>query len=97
VRHALWKQLSEEQIAETQHYAKNLKNPRGSLIFGGDDEDDFLYCLPDNKEINVYREMAGNIGYPKLELSLSVMSKDQLVDNLAYNNLKVCIFWSSVP
>jgi hypothetical protein len=67
------------------------------LIFGGDDEDDFLYCLPDNKEINVYREMAGNIGYPKLELSLSVMSKDQLVDNLAYNNLKVCIFWSSVP
>ena len=45
-------------------------------MYGGDDEDDFLYCLPDNKEINVYREMADNIGYPKLELGLSAMSKD---------------------
>jgi hypothetical protein len=48
VRHASTKQLSEEQIAEAQHYAKNLKYPRGSLVYGGDDEDDFLYCLPDN-------------------------------------------------
>jgi hypothetical protein len=96
VRHASRKQLSEEQIAETQHYAKDLKYPRGSLIYGGDDEDDFLYCLPDNKEINVCREMVDNIGYLKLELGLSVMSKDQLADSLAYNSLKVCIFWSIV-
>jgi hypothetical protein len=97
VRHASGKKLSEEQITETQHYAKDLKYPRGSLIYGGDGEDDFLYCLPDNKEINVYREMADNIGYPKLELGLSVMTKDQLADNLAYNSLKVCIFWSAIP
>jgi hypothetical protein len=96
VRHASGKQLSEEQIAETQHYAKDLKYPRGSLIYGGDDEDDFLYCLPDNKEINVCREMVDNIGYPKLELGLSVMTKDQLADSLAYNSLKVCIFWSAI-
>jgi hypothetical protein len=37
VRHALGKQLSEEQIAEAQHYAKDLKYPRGSLVYGGDD------------------------------------------------------------
>jgi hypothetical protein len=67
------------------------------LIFGGDDEHDFLYCLPDNKEIKVYREMADNIGYPKLELGLFVMSKDQLAGSLACNSLKVCIFWSAVP
>jgi hypothetical protein len=97
VRHASRKQLSEEQIAETQHYAKDLMYPRGSLIFGGDDEDDFLYCLLDNKEIIVCREMADNIGYPKLELSLFVMTKDQLADSLAYNSLKVCIFWSAIP
>jgi hypothetical protein len=36
--------------------------------------------------------MVANIGYPKLELGLSVMSKDQLADSHAYNNLKVCIF-----
>jgi hypothetical protein len=30
-------------------------------------------------------------GYPKLELGLSVMLKDHLVDCLAYNNLKVCV------
>jgi hypothetical protein len=35
-----------------------------------------------------------NMGYPKLELGLSAMMKDQLVDNsLAYNSLKVCIFY----
>jgi hypothetical protein len=62
------------------------------LVYRGNDEDDFLYCLPDNKEINVYREMMDNIGYPKLELGLSPMTKNQLADSLAYNSLKVCIF-----
>jgi hypothetical protein len=32
------------------------------------------------------------MGYPKLELGLSAMTKDQLADSLAYNSLKVCIF-----
>jgi hypothetical protein len=54
VRHALGKQLSEEQIAEVQHYAKDLKYPRGSLVYERNDEDDFLYCLPDSNEINVF-------------------------------------------
>jgi hypothetical protein len=93
VRHASGKQLSEEQIADVQHYAKDLKYPRGSLVYGGNDEDDFLYCLPDSKEINVCREMIDNMGYPKLELGLSVMMKDQLADSLAYNSLKVCTLW----
>jgi hypothetical protein len=61
-------------------------------VYGGDDEDDFLYCLPDNKEINVCREIADSIGYLKLELGLSAMLKDQLADSLAYNSLKVCMF-----
>jgi hypothetical protein len=43
VRHASGKQLSEEQIAEVQHYAKDLKYARGSLVYGGNDEDGFLY------------------------------------------------------
>jgi hypothetical protein len=93
VRHALGKQLSEEQIAEAKQYAKHLKYPRGSLVYGGDDEDDFLYCLPDNKEIYVCREMMKNMGYPKLELGLFAMSKDDLADSLAYNSLKAHIFF----
>jgi hypothetical protein len=32
-----------------------------------------------------------NIGYLKLELGLSAMSKDQLADILDYNSLKVCV------
>jgi hypothetical protein len=63
------------------------------LVYGGDDEDDFLYCLPDNKEVNVCRKMMNNMGFLKLELRLFAMSKDQLVDSLAYNSLKVCMFW----
>jgi hypothetical protein len=68
VRHASGKQLSKEQIAKVQHYAKDLKYPRGSLVYGGNDEDNFPYCLPDSKEIHVYREIMDNIGYLKLEL-----------------------------
>jgi hypothetical protein len=58
-------------------------------VYGGDDEDDFLYFSPNNKEIHVCQEMADNIRYPKLELGLSAMTKDQLADSLAYNSLKV--------
>jgi hypothetical protein len=58
-------------------------------VYNGTDEDDFLYCLSDNKEISVCREMARNIGFPKLEVGLSAMSKNDLADSLAYNSLKV--------
>jgi hypothetical protein len=74
------------------HYAKDLKYPPGSLVFNGTDEDDILYCLSNNKKIYVCREMAKNIGFPKLEVGLSAMSKDELGDSLAYNSLKVYIF-----
>jgi hypothetical protein len=93
VRHASGKQLSEEQIVEAKRYAKDLKYPLGSLVYSGNDEDDFLYCLLDSKEIYVCREMMKNMGYPKLELGLSAMSKDDLADRLAYNSLKVHIFF----
>jgi hypothetical protein len=76
-----------------QHYAKEWRYPQGSLVYGGNNEDDFLYCLPDNKEINVCREMMNNMGFSKLELGLSALTKDQLADNLAYNSLMVCMFW----
>jgi hypothetical protein len=92
IRHASGKQLSEEQIAEAKHYARELKYPKGSLVYNGTDEDDFQYCLPDNKEISVCREMARNIGFSKLEVGLSAMSKDDLADSLAYNSLKVKMF-----
>jgi hypothetical protein len=53
VRHASGKKLSEEEIFEANHYARELKYPKGALVFNGTDEDDFLYCLPDNKELSV--------------------------------------------
>jgi hypothetical protein len=88
-RHASGKQLSEEQIAETRQYTKDMKYPQGSLVYSGNDEHDFLCCLPDNKEIYVCREMMRNMGFLKLELGLSAISKDDLADSLAYNSLKV--------
>jgi hypothetical protein len=92
IRHTLGKKLSEEEIAEAKHYVKELKYPKGSLVYNGTGEDDFLYCLPDNKELSVCREMARNIGFPKLEVGLSAMSKDDLADSLAYDSLKVKTF-----
>jgi hypothetical protein len=89
VRHASGKKLSEEEIFEANHYARELKYPKGALVFNGTDEDDFLYCLPDNKELSVCREMARSMGFPKLGAGLCAMSKDDLADSLAYNSLKV--------
>ena len=87
-RSASGKRLSEEEILEAKHYARELKYLKGALVFNGTDEDDFLYYLLDNKEISVCREMAKSMGFPKLEAGLSAMSKDDLADSLAYNSLR---------
>jgi hypothetical protein len=87
--HASGKKLSKEEEREAQHYAQKLKYPKGALVFNNSGEEDFLYCLPDSKEISVCREMSRSFGFPTLEDGLSVLSKDELVDSLAYNSIKV--------
>jgi hypothetical protein len=89
IRHASGKRLSKEENFEAKHYARELKYPKGALVFNGTDEDDFLYCLPDNKELSVCQAMARSMGFPKLEASLCAMTKADLADSLAYNSLKV--------
>jgi hypothetical protein len=89
IRHASGKKLSEKEEQEAQRYAQKLKYPKGALIFNGSGEEDFLYCLPDSKEISVCREMSKSFGFPTLEDGLSVLSKNNLTDSLAYNSLKV--------
>lgn len=91
IRHASGGKLIVKQIVEVQNYVEGLKYPSGFLDYGRNDEDGYLYCLPDNKELEVCRDMMDMMGYPKLECELSVISNDQLVDCLAYNNLKVDI------
>ena len=81
--------MSEKEKQEAQFYAQKLKYPKGALVFNGSGEEDFLYCLPDSKEISVCREMSKSFGFPTLEDGLSVLSKNDLADSLAYNSLKV--------
>lgn len=69
-----------------QDYDKDLKYPSGSLVYGGNDENGYLYCLPGNMELEACHEMMDIMD------GLSAMPKDQLMDCLAYNNLKVSIF-----
>jgi hypothetical protein len=92
IRHASGKELSQEEMLEAQHYAQKLKYPKGALVFNGNDEEDFLYYLPDNKEISVCRGISKSIEFPKLEDGLSILSKDELADSLAYNSIKVKSF-----
>jgi hypothetical protein len=89
IRHASGKKLSKEEEREAQHYAQKLKYTKGALVFNGSGEEDFLYCLPDSKEISVCREISRSFGFPTLEDGLSVLSKDELADSLAYNSIKV--------
>jgi hypothetical protein len=69
IRHASGKRLSEEEITEAKHYARELKYPKGALMYNGTNEDDFLYCLPGNKEISVCREMAKTWDFRSLKLA----------------------------
>ena len=55
LRHASGKNLTEKENREAQFYVQKLKYPKGALIFNGSGEEDFLYCLPDSKEISVCR------------------------------------------
>jgi hypothetical protein len=87
--------LTTKQITRVRDFAEDLKYPSSSLVYGGNDEDDYLYYLPANKELEACRKMMDKMGYPKLECGLSAMPKDQLVDCLAYNNLKVRL-WSFI-
>jgi hypothetical protein len=89
LRHALGKELSQEEILEAQHYAQKLKYSKGALVFNGSNEEDFLYRLLNNKEISVCREIGKSIGFPKLEDGLSILSKHELADSLVYNSIKV--------
>jgi hypothetical protein len=84
IRHASGKELSQGEMLEARHYAQKLKYPKGRS-----NEYDFLYCLSDNKEISVCREMGKSMGFLKLEDDLSILSKDELADSLAYNSIKV--------
>jgi hypothetical protein len=68
VRHASGKKLSEEEVFEANHCARELKYPKGALVFNGTDEDDFLYCLPDNKELSVCRRWLEAWGFRSLKL-----------------------------
>jgi hypothetical protein len=86
VRHASGKELSEEEILEAKHYAQRLKYLKGALVFNGTNEDDFLYCLPDNKEISVCWEIAKSMGFLKLEEGLSV-----------FRRMILLIAWLRVP
>jgi hypothetical protein len=89
LRHVSGKKLTEKEKREARFYAQKLKYPKGALIYNGSGEEDFLYCLPNNKEISVCREMSKSFGFPTLEDGLSVLLKDELADSLAYNSLKV--------
>jgi hypothetical protein len=60
------------------------------MIFGGS-QDDYLYCCPDNIEIDVFRYMANNVGFPKLEAMLSTMFDEDFSDYLDYTHLKVIL------
>jgi hypothetical protein len=66
-----------------------IEIPEGALVFDGTGEEDFLYCLPNNKEISVCREIGRSFGFPKLEDGLSILSKDEVADSLAYNSIKI--------
>lgn len=58
--------LTVDQAVEVQTYAEELRYPSRETAFGGSD-DDFLYCCPHSREINVAHIIMNNIGYPKLE------------------------------
>jgi hypothetical protein len=90
VHHAAGEGDGAKQLAEAVGFAEQLGYPSGSMIFGGE-QDDYLYCCPDNMETDVCRYMVDNVGFPKLEGMLSTMSDEDFSDCFAYTHLKVIL------
>jgi hypothetical protein len=90
VQHVMRKVMGAMQLAEAAGFAEQLGYSLGSTIFGGG-QDGYLYCCPDNLEIDVCYYMANNVGFPKLETMLSTMFDEDFSDCLAYTHLKVIL------
>jgi hypothetical protein len=69
-------------MVEAVGFAEQMGYPTGSTIFGGE-QDDYLYCCPNNMETEVCHYMTVNVGFPKLEAMLSTMSNEEFFDCLA--------------
>jgi hypothetical protein len=53
-----------------------------------------FYTAPGQQGNNYLPGDGKNMGFPKLEVGLSAMLKDDLTDYLAYNSLKVQKLWT---
>jgi acyl-CoA reductase-like NAD-dependent aldehyde dehydrogenase len=84
------KVMGAKQLAEAIHFAKQMRYPLGSTIFG-DSEDDYLYFCPNSKGTYVCCYMADNVGFPKLKAMLPTMSEEDFSDCLTYTHLKVIL------
>jgi hypothetical protein len=70
VHHAAGKVMGAKQLGEAVGFAEQLGYSSGSTIFWGR-QDDYLYCYPDNMEIEVCHYMVDNVGFLKLEAKLN--------------------------
>jgi hypothetical protein len=96
IRHASGKGLSQEEKLETLHYAQKLKYPKGALEFNGSGEEDFLYYLPDNKEISVCRCFEKSLGcVEKIKASFTNVGAYSNEDNLIRGDPEGVIEWIS--
>jgi hypothetical protein len=90
------KTMTGEYVCETRSFAEKVGYPSGVTIFGGG-LDDYLYYCPDSLETDVFHYMMDNVGFPKLEVVLSMMPFEDFSDCLAYTHLKVDIYCFFCP
>lgn len=88
--------MTVEYVCETRAFAEKVGYPLGVMIFGGR-LDDYLYCCPDSLETDFCCYMMDNIGFPKLEVGLSMVPFEDFSDCLAYTQLKVDIYCFFCP
>jgi hypothetical protein len=76
--------LSKEQIGKAKHYVRELKYPKGSLVYNDTDEDDFLYCLPNKKnaEDESCQIALGNLRSEIIILRNEALEKDKILLSL---------------
>jgi hypothetical protein len=80
--------MGAKQLVEVVGFAEQLGYPSGYTISEGGPED-YLYRYSDSLETEVYRYMADNIGFTKLEAILSMMPFKDFLDCLTYMHWKV--------
>jgi hypothetical protein len=84
-------ELSKTEKEELQKYAISCGYQPGAMLFGGINKE-ALGCIRDRTGAKIINTLSKSVGFPKLEVDITIYRRQHIVDILFYSNFKVKFF-----